>query len=277
MLSLLRRRHLCTKSIKFLDATVLKKTSPHLAKIEAAMTQAVHYLSKASGLFYVPSVLAYDAKTGTIKLERIVGFVPLWELLEKLPENTDILYQTGRTLAEIHARLKVPDFLSGQVPFGEGTSDHEVVPMHGDFNTANIGYSKKRGAVIVLDWGGSHLLEFQGRLGSRYFDLADFLRSLLFWQNRRLKAARMFHQWARAFLDGYQAQLTQKLDFVLLRSFVLKVSALRIKRQLHNCSFVSALDNIVYHVMLSRLTSKWRQRRSFCRMQNISHSSSRKV
>jgi len=247
------------KAVVLQKTSVLKKVRPLHAGTEVAVTKAAHSAAMTSGLFYVPCVIRQELDTGTIELERITGLVTFREIFETGAENLDLLHRAGRALAYTHTHLKLPETLKFRVPLDWECENKDFVCLHGDFNINNVCYQQEHDRLVVLDWASAGVLSRGNTVGSRYFDLGKFLRSLLCQQCHLLDSIGNFDKRAFAFLEGYQQQLGRKLDCHLVRKYLLKMVTRRVRIQLCRKQLRRAFGNSVAYVILRVLSAKWQQ------------------
>ncbi|MBN1391372.1 MAG: hypothetical protein JW947_01060 [Sedimentisphaerales bacterium] len=237
-------------------ASVLKKADPKYAKTEITVTQAAHNIAITSGLFYVPAVLGYDLKTGTIELERVDGLVTLRDKFASCFDGMDVLRRVGTALAYLHKNLQLPTALKRPVKLGWKCNPGDIVCLHGDFNINNVCCQQVHNRIVLLDWASAGVIGRGKTVGSRYFDLGNFLRSLLCQQRYLLNAIVNFNRRAEAFLTGYQQELGISLDRLLARRYLLKMTSRRIWIQLRRRHLKRAIGNSVAYLILWVLSIK---------------------
>ena len=240
------------------ETSIVKKVNPRYARTEIAVTEAAHKMAKYSGLFYVPRILQKDPVAGVIEVERIDGLVPLRNILAAKTNNLYLLHRVGKALAYTHEHLELPEELKIKVTLGWECEDSDLVCFHGDFNINNVCYQQQQDRIVVLDWASVGVVSRGKTVGSRYFDLGNFLRSLLCQQYSLLGSISNFNKRAFAFLDGYQHQLGRKLDYCLARKYLLKMVTRRIQIQLRQKQLKRALGNSVAYLVLWVLSAKWK-------------------
>ncbi len=250
--------HSGAREITYNETSVAKKIHPKYAGMEIAVTEAAHNVAKASGVFYVPRILRKDPDAGVIEFERIDGLVSLRDLFAAETDVLDLLNRAGRTLAYTHEHLELPEELKIKVTLGWECEDSDLVCFHGDFNINNVCYQQQQDRIVVLDWASVGVVSRGKTVGSRYFDLGKFLRSLLCQQYSLLGSISNFNKRAFAFLDGYQHQLGRNLDYCLARKYLLKMATRRIQIQLRQKQLKRALGNSVAYLVLWVLSAKWK-------------------
>ncbi len=238
-------------------ASIVKKVDPMHVKTEFAVTQAAHNMAKYSGLFYVPSVIGEELDSGTIELERIDGLVTLRDRFVAGADDMDLLKRVGKALAYTHENLELPEYLKSKVTLDWECEDSDLVCFHGDFNIYNVCCQQEHDRLVVLDWASAGVVSRGKTVGSRHFDLGKFLRSLLCQQLFLLDSIGNFNKRARAFLEGYQQQLGRKLDCRLLRRYLLKMVAHRIRIQLERRRLKRAAGNSIAYLFLWALSARW--------------------
>lgn len=218
-------RYACSDAVTFKKDTVLKKVDSRFAGIEVGVTQAAHELGQVSGLFYVPEIVGYDKTTGVIEFERISRYITLGQLLARTDDNLAVIQKIGMVLACIHEHLELPADLQFRIGKEWLTCDDDIVPMHGDFNTVNVGCNEQDGKIVIVDWARAPILPSVSTVGPFYWDLAAFLNSLLAHQANFVKAVRLFQYRRQVFLDGYMDNSQRDMDTQVLKTTLLRISA----------------------------------------------------
>jgi len=245
------------KTLEFEGPVVIKKVDPELAPLEAEITQAAHNLSKSCNLFCCPRVLDCDSQSGTLKLERIEGIVPLADYLDKKVVGIRVIKKVGRALACVHNRLEVPDEVRRLVPSDWQVLNNDCVTLHGDFNLINVCYKEDDDRIVILDWATAPALEFTGTSGPGYLDLAHFIRSLLLQQKHFLQAVRLFHLRTNAFLQAYQDELGRNISLSVLGEFLSRVNIAILRKQWRRKMLISLAQTLVGQVILRKLARYW--------------------
>lgn len=256
-------RYATSETVTLKKYTVLKKVDRPFAETEVQITQAAHDLAQMSNLFCVPQIIEYDRDSGVIEFERIQGFITIGQFLAKKPDNITILRRVGKVLAHIHDRLCIPLDVCRLADARWLSIGGDVVPMHGDFNTINVGYKKDSDAIVVLDWASPTSLGPRSTVGPRYLELAHFIYSLCIHQANFLKSLRLLRQRANAFLEGYEAELGRQIDLSIISDFLLRISF--VSFPVHD-EYKNVLKRLYYtgicsvgHVMFKALSREWQQ------------------
>ena len=243
-------------AVTFKEHVILKKVDSRTAEIEVRATQAAYELGRTSGLFRVPQVVEYDKITGLIELERIKGYISLGQLLDKAIDTTATIYKVGAALACVHQHLKMPSEICLYIDDEWLTGSRDIVPMHGDFNTINVGCDEEDGEIVILDWASSPILSSISTIGPLYWDLATFLYSLLVHQANFMEAVRFFPCRRRAFLEGYVNNSQTTVDARVLKSMLLRISGQNVRSivsQRREVKWVPyavlhGLSHIIFHI-----------------------------
>lgn len=164
--------------VRFDPNEVLKRGNPRTIAIEVAKTRQAAALAKETGLFRVPGIHDHQLQAGIIRFERLRGFVPIAQPIAYGAMGSDLVKRTAVILALLHDRLTIPDEFREALPEPWACSDEPDVTLHGDFNTDNLLYSPETDEIAIIDWSVSALLGATGSMGSRYVDLAWFIKSL---------------------------------------------------------------------------------------------------
>jgi len=256
-------RYATSEAVRLQKYTVLKKVNPRLGEIEIKVTQAARDIARTSGLFYVPQIIEYDRDSGIIEFERIHGFITVGQFLAKNPDNITILRRVGKVLAHIHNYLSVPPDVRQLTDARWLNINGDVVPMHGDFNTVNVGYKEDTDVIVVLDWASPASLGLGRTLGPRHLELAHFIYSLCIHQANFLKSLYLLRRRANAFLEGYEAELGQPIDLSKIADFLLRISLVfcpvhdKDKNVLKRLYFGGIRS--VGRIMFKSLSREWRQ------------------
>jgi len=260
-------RYATSDAVTLKKETVLKKVDRRFVELEVRVTRAAHDLSQTSGLFCSPRVIACDSAAGIIELERIKGVVTLGQFLAKKPDNIIILRRVGRALAHIHRHLQVSPDLRLPVASKWWAPDSDVVLMHGDFNTVNVGYKEDADVIVVWDWASAPSLGKRCTVGPRYLELAHFIHSLVAQQANFLQSIRHVRRRTNAFLKGYKDGVEQDVDLCILADFLVRFSLALLPIHTRRKSLVKRLYyTSIYlagHVVFLLLARKWRQAGQF--------------
>jgi len=248
---------------------VIKKTDPLLGEIEAEITDLGRSLGESSGLFCVPKVLDVDRENGILRFERIEGFRTLGELLARNGSDDEIVDQAGRCLGCIHEHLALRSSLVRGPDGAVRDSGEPHVPLHGDYNTVNVGYCPRRDRIAILDWASAPVFGKRITVGPRYLDLVSFLRSLLVHQAGFSRAVRAFGRRMEAFLKGYQSESRAPLDGKLLGDFLADVSSAHMRKSLAGSPILSRAYHralgVPAHLVLTSSAVRWRSRNGAAR------------
>lgn len=189
------------------EGVVTKSVPGEWVGIEAGMTRAAHDLGRDCGLFLAPRVIGCDARNGFIQFEQLTGLVRVSDHLRASPDDLELIRSIGRAIATVHQRLRI----GPELTVGLSRNAGEPVPLHGDFSTSNVCVKADTRQVVLLDWSSAIALPHKITVGSRYIDLALFLRSLVVHVSPLWTACRRFSERAAAFLEGYEAQSGRKI------------------------------------------------------------------
>lgn len=256
-------RYARSNAVTLEENTVLKKVDPRFVEIEVKITQAARDLSRTSGLFCVPEIIRYDRSSGLIKFERVEGYITVGQLLARTDDNLEVIRRVGTVLATIHNYLHLTSDLHYAVPSEWLNIGGDVVPMHGDFNTVNVGYKEDTDVIVVLDWASASSLGARCTVGPRYLELAHFIYSLLIQQANFLKSIRQLHRRTNAFLEGYQAGSGQKIDLCILADFLVRFSLALFPVHIKHKNLLKRLYYTgicsVGHIIFKSLAREWHQ------------------
>lgn len=232
-----------TQNVRMDGDCVLKKVTCGQAQVK--LMQMAHALSGQTHNFYVPKVLDYDEKTETMKLEYLPDIISLKQYFRQHKEIAQMLYRVGDSLACCHDGLKIPekDRIEALMPWTGLKRDQ--VALHGDFNMINLCYSPDRDRLIILDWETSPALSFQCNWGSRYLDIAQFVRNLLLQQNSLGRSVLQFRKRVKIFLTAYQQASGLSLDMRRLNHRLYDYNTAVIKKQLAQFKCVSGIRSLV--------------------------------
>ncbi len=260
-------RYATSDAVTFKKDTVLKKVDPRFMEVEVKITQAAYDLARTSGLFYVPQIIRYDRSSGVIEFERVCGYITLGQLLARTDGDLEIIRRVGRVLAHIHDHLNMPPDLRHPVGSKWLSIDGDVVPMHGDFNTVNVGYKEDTDVIVVLDWASAPSLGARCTTGPRYLELAHFIYSLLIQQANFLKSIGQLRRRTNAFLEGYQAESGQRIDLSILAEFLISFSIALFPvhtkhKNLLKRLYYTGICSVGY-IIFKSLAKQWRQAGQF--------------
>lgn len=208
---------------------VTKKVPPEWAGVEAVMTQAAHDLGDSCGFFIAPRVIACDRQEGLIQFEQLTHLVQVKEYLRDPRCGPEQMRSIGRAIAMVHKQLHVAPEFSLTAPHQDG----DAVPLHGDFSTLNVCVKTDTGQIVLLDWSSANALPHKITIGSRYIDLAQFLRSLVVHPAPFWTSLREFRGRATAFLEGYEAQSGRTIEAAELRRFINRINTTHLCGVIH--------------------------------------------
>ena len=129
---------------------VVKKIPLPYFDRELRLTELGHSLGHQYGLFRVPSILSWDRHAGVVVFERIADLTTVGQHLAKYPQDCSLIERAGRALSCIHQHLGVPDALRRLASPKWLISPTEIVPIHGDFNTMNVGHMRQTDQLVIL-------------------------------------------------------------------------------------------------------------------------------
>jgi len=216
--------------MEFIGDIVRKTGESSMLAVEATKSSRAFDIGKDSGLFYVPKVTNFDAKTGVLEFERLSDLVTLIELVAREdPRLPGLLEKAGQALAVVHEKLILPEEMKYELPPEWMNSPNENVFIHGDFAGFNLCFDESSEQLVILDWSSAPLLGRTVTYGSRFFDVIWFVIYIFYGAPRK----RLFN-WdaaymANAFLSGYakyHPDTTQRLyqDFEpLMRRYYRKI------------------------------------------------------
>jgi len=204
---------------------VTKKVPAEWAAVEAGMTQAAHDLGRSCGFFAAPRVIGCDSQEGLIQFEQLTHLVQVKEYLQDPRSDLDQMRSIGQAIAMVHEHLRLAPELNLAAPCRAG----DEVPLHGDFNLLNVCVKTDTGQVVLLDWSSADALAQKVTVGSRYSDLAQFLRSLVVHPASFWAALLGFPRRAAAFLEGYEAQSGRRIEIAELSRFVNWINATHLR------------------------------------------------
>ena len=205
------------RAVSIRGEQVVKTQPPGESRRERLRTEAGEEVGRKTGLFTVPRILAFDDALGQITFERL-QLENVRHLLSSGQQGPELLEQTGRALAAIHAGMRITDEATAQ---GDpGVDPKRRVPLHGDFGIRNVFWLPDARSLAIIDWSNADWTGFTGDLGPPEIDLAVFLISLF---HRRIFGPwplRGRHLLARRFLAAYGESAPHGFDPVALRRVV---------------------------------------------------------
>ena len=184
---------------------IIRKTGePATLVIEAVKATKAFEIGKDCGLFYVPKVVNFDAKTGVLEFERLNGLVTLLDMAARKDERLfELLKKAGRALAVIHEKLVLPEDMKHELPVEWMTSPDENVYIHGDFAGFNLCFDESAGQLVILDWSSAPLLGRNATYGSKFFDIIWLVIFIFYGAPRRCLFNWDAPGMANAFISGY--------------------------------------------------------------------------
>jgi hypothetical protein len=196
----------------------VKVQAPDASRRERLRTEAGAEVGRATGLFVVPEIVAYDDARGEISFQRLQLMTARQALSEGV-QGPELLERTGRALAAIHGCLPVTDGTSVRTD-ADGRLGRPQVPLHGDFGMRNVFWLPDRGTISIIDWANADWTGVDADRGAPEIDVAVFLISLF---HRRILGPwplTQRHQLARRFLAAYAGSAPHGLDVGVLRRVV---------------------------------------------------------
>ena len=183
---------------------IIKTGEPDILAIEAAKASKAFDIGKDCGLFYVPKVVNFDAKTGVLEFERLDGLVTLLDLAAHKDEQLlELLNKTGQALAAIHEKLVLPEQMKHKLPAEWMARPADNVFIHGDFAGFNLCFDESASQLVILDWSSAPLLGNVATYGSRFFDIIWFVIFIFYGAPRSCLFNWDAPAMANAFLAGY--------------------------------------------------------------------------
>jgi hypothetical protein len=231
--------------------TIVKTAKYHDMPPQVHLYQQAKTLSDGSSLFITPELLAYDSQEKTMEFVFLPGFQSLVECLETSDQPQMLIEQTARSLAYIHRHGRLDsDYIRYAPGAWRGCRTHCVM-IHGDFNLVNVGYDAAQKKIVILDWEVTPALNMYFNMGSRYLDVACFLRSLLLQQQSMCHSVMEFSQRATWFLDTYQDACGIELSLGTLWYYLNILGQAAQKKQLAQHKWLSAGQNLSGKMVLS--------------------------
>ena len=230
-----------------------------------------HQISLMS-IFRAPQVISHDKINNTIHFEYIENLTSIRNAYilflkqgnpEKREKILSIFRDCGKALAQIHQKLSLSTnhawklekkyrnifrlFLTTEEISELGNTPQAF--LHSDFGFSNILLQKNSDTLVIIDCSpNSHTTFFC--YGSVYIDLANFLACLDGLVRVSLKQYCCFHwshRWLlkEAFLEGYQKQSSQTLNYTLLTK-ITKATAMCYFRKKYGCLKALAAYSLLY-------------------------------
>jgi aminoglycoside phosphotransferase (APT) family kinase protein len=173
-------------------------------------------IGKDCGLFYVPKIVNFDAKTGVLEFERLNGLVTLLDMAARRDERLfELLKKTGQALAVVHEKLVLPEEMKHELPAEWMASHNKNVFIHGDFAGFNLCFDESSGRLVILDWSSAPLLGRNATYGSIFFDIIWLVIFIFYGAPRRCLFNWDAQGMANAFLSGYaerRPEIIQRLS-----------------------------------------------------------------
>ena len=187
------------------DSEIIRKTGePGALAIEATKASMAFDIGKDCGLFYVPKVVNFDAKTGVLEFERLSGLVTLLDMATRKDERLfELLKKAGQALAVVHEKLVLPEEMKHELPAEWMTSPGDNIFIHGDFAGFNLCFDESAGRLVILDWDSAPLLGNVVTYGSRFFDIIWLIIFIFYGAPRSCLFNWDAPAMANAFLAGY--------------------------------------------------------------------------
>ncbi|MHC4324840.1 MAG: hypothetical protein ACYSUX_11265, partial [Planctomycetota bacterium] len=184
---------------------IIRKTGePGTLAIEAAKASAAFDIGKDCGLFYVPKVINFDAKTGVLEFERLNNLVKLIDMAARKDERLfELLKKAGQALSIIHEKLLLPGEMKHELPAEWMACPGDNVYIHGDFAGFNLCFDESAGRLVILDWSSAPLLGRNITYGSRFFDIIWLVIYIFYGAPRRCLFNWDAQGMSDAFLAGY--------------------------------------------------------------------------
>lgn len=241
--------------ISIVGSSVIKKTTPREAFLEANITKAINAQLSKSDIFYIPQIYSLSS-SGEIRMEFIDGLKSIKETLYFNPYNLNILNNIGKSLATLQARFFLPQQLRLQaatIPFG---SDKDCVCIHGDFNLINVFYQEVTNKIIILDWSCSPAVNVELTVGPREFDIASFTRALLLQSRPLHLSIRLFKLRLNAFLNGYVSIHKSDIDLSRLMILIKYHQYASLRKQIKQKKLISMLFTLSSTLLMPNLVKE---------------------
>jgi len=215
--------------MEFIGDIVRKTGELSMLAVEATKASRAFEIGKASGLFYVPKVVNFDAKEQVLEFERLSDLATLLDLaIRKDQRLPGLLKRAGQALAVVHEKLVLPEEMKCELPPEWMDSPDEDVFVHGDFACINVCFHEPSGALVILDWSAAPLVGRTPTFGSRYFDILWFVNCLFGGVPNKRVLSWDAEGMADAFLKGYAKEASpEKLN--RLQDYLPKICRLQRK------------------------------------------------
>jgi hypothetical protein len=208
-------RPLSGRAVSIRADVVVKVQEPEGSRRERLRTLAGGEVGRATGLFVVPDIVAFDDARGELSFRRL-QLMSFRQALSQTGRSMELADRAGRALAAIHGGMQSGAKASGSVA--------RLVPLHGDFGMRNVFWLADSQALAIIDWSNADWTGVDADVGVPEIDLAVFLISLF---HRRIFGPwpiAQRHQVARRFLSAYSTAAPYGLDVEVLRSVVAGMS-----------------------------------------------------
>jgi tRNA A-37 threonylcarbamoyl transferase component Bud32 len=188
---------------------------PEEIRLELEKLRLAHAIGESSNLFCVPEILDVDVPAGRLHLEHLTGLRTLAELAASDdPGLMPALRLLGRSLSAVHEQLRLSEEDTIPLPDEWMGLDDENAYLHGDLTVCNVGWDDSTGRLVMFDWALSRIIGVPATYGSRYFDLAWFVRSVFWsvpWRRRPLyPAGRMCDEFLASYAASWDGFSTER-------------------------------------------------------------------
>ena len=241
---------------------IIRKTGePDILAIEVAKASMAFDIGEDCGLFYVPKIVSFEAKTGVLDFERLNGLMTLLDLAARKDERLlELLKKAGQALGVIHEKLVLPEEMKHELPAEWMACPDENVFIHGDFAGFNLCFDESTDRLVILDWSSAPLLGNIATYGSRFFDITWLIIFIFYGAPRRCLFNWDAPAMADAFLSGYaeyRPEIIQRLssDFKsLMRRYYRKTVWYLAKQR----SWYKAARYLLYQFMIYPRFARYR-------------------
>lgn len=197
------RNHIASTNVIINKNTVVKTTTPELARIELTKMIMGRSISEKYDLFRVPKVYDYDEENGVIVLERIHGLRGIGHLSGSKNNYHNVIVKTGLSLASIHNHMNLPDDMKVVIDEDLDFSGNKVF-MHGDFSVENVcTIDNSPDGLTIIDWQMTSMHGGKATYGTRYFDIAWFINNLFSKPIYKYIFRHDVDNTAKLFIDAY--------------------------------------------------------------------------